>query len=147
MRRELPMILIRVLVGLVFIFEGALKFALPSEYGIDSFAAIGLPFPHILAPAVGGVEIAGGLAILLNIYAGEASLLLLAIMVAALITTKLPILLARPLGPFTLPHATQYGWLAFFHAARVELVMLVSALAILIDSGLHLANRRRWYER
>jgi uncharacterized membrane protein YphA (DoxX/SURF4 family) len=146
MRRELPMILVRAIVGLVFIFEGVLKFALPAEFGAGSFAAIGLPFSHILAPAVGGVEIAGGLAVLFNFYAGEASLLLSAIMITALVATKLPVLLGRPLGPFNVPHATQYGWIAFLHAARVELAMLFSALAILIDSGLRVFNRRRWYE-
>jgi uncharacterized membrane protein len=147
MRRELPMILIRAIVGLVFIFEGILKFALPAEFGAASFAAIGLPYSRVLAPAVGGAEIAAGLAVLLNFYTGEAALLLLTIMIAALVSTKLPILLGRPVGPFALPLGPRTGWLAFLHAARVELAMSISILAILIDAGLRIGNRRRWYER
>ena len=58
-RRELPMILIRVIVGLVFVLEGALKFVLPEELGAGRFALIGLPLPHALAPLIGGVEICG----------------------------------------------------------------------------------------
>lgn len=53
MRRMFPMILIRVVVGLVFVTEGILKFVHPSELGAGRFAAIGLPFPHTLAPLVG----------------------------------------------------------------------------------------------
>ena len=146
MNRELPMILIRAIVGLVFVLEGALKFALPGEFGAASFAAIGLPFPHILAPAVGGVEIAGGLAIVLNFYTGDAALMLAIVMIGALVTTKLPILLGHPMGPFSLPVAPRYGLLAFLHAARVEMAMLVSAVAILIDSGLRVGRERRWYQ-
>ena len=54
------MILIRVIVGLVFLLEGVLKFVRPEALGAGRFAAIGLPFPHVLAPLVGGIEIGGG---------------------------------------------------------------------------------------
>jgi len=49
-----------------------------------------------------GVEIIGGIAILLNFYAGDAALALLVVIVTAVVTTKIPILLGRPLGPFAL---------------------------------------------
>jgi hypothetical protein len=102
MRQNLPMILIRMIVGLVFLLEGVLKFLRPEELGAGRFAAIGLPFPHQLATLVGSIEIGGGVAVLLNFYAGDAALALLAVIVTALITTKFPILLGRPLGPFSL---------------------------------------------
>ncbi len=144
-RQALPMILIRVTVGLVFLLEGALKFLRPQELGVARFAAIGLPFPHQLAPLVGGIEIGGGAAILLNFYAGDAALALLAVMAVALVTTKLPILLGRPLGPFAPERLKNYGWLSFFHAARIDLCMVFGLLAIVIDSGLRMGRRRRWY--
>jgi uncharacterized membrane protein YphA (DoxX/SURF4 family) len=140
------MILIRVIVGLVFLLEGTLKFLRPDEFGIGYFAGIGLPIPHILAPAAGSVEIVGGLAIMLNFYAGDAALALLVVLVTALVTTKFPILLGRSFGPFpllTLPH---YGWISFFHEARVELFMLFGSIAVLIDSGVRVGRRRRWYQ-
>ena len=102
MRQNIPMILIRVMVGLVFLLEGILKFVRPGELGVGRFAQIGLPFSDRLAPLVGGLEIGGGAAILLNIYAGDAALALIVVIVFALVSTKLPILLGRPLGPFTL---------------------------------------------
>ena len=108
MRQNLPMILIRVMVGVVFLTEGILKFLLPGELGVGRFTAIGLPFPHLLAQLVGGVEIVGGAAILLGLYAGDAALLLLVVILTALVTTKLPILLGHPLGPFALAKAPHY---------------------------------------
>src|SRR3974390_3206430 len=99
MRKNLPMILIRVIVGLVFLTEGILKFVHPAELGSGRFAHIGLPFPHVLAPIVGAIEIVAGAAVILNFYTGIAVFLLLAVIVAAIITTKIPILLGHHFGP------------------------------------------------
>jgi uncharacterized membrane protein YphA (DoxX/SURF4 family) len=140
------MILIRAIVGLVFLLEGALKFVRPEELGTGRFAGIGLPFPHLLAPLVGGIEIVGGLAVLLNFFAGDAALALLAVILTALVTTKIPILLGRPLGPFPLPKLNHYGWLSFFHEARTDLSMLFGLVAVVIDGGVRVGRRRRWYQ-
>jgi uncharacterized membrane protein YphA (DoxX/SURF4 family) len=146
MVRNLPMILIRIAVGLVFLVEGILKFVRPTDLGVGRFATIGLPFPHLLGPLVGGIEIAGGLAVLLNFYAGDAALALLAVICTALVTTKLPILLGHPLGPFPLAKLPAYGWLSFFHEARTDLCMLFGLTAVLIDSGLKIGRKRHWYQ-
>jgi uncharacterized membrane protein YphA (DoxX/SURF4 family) len=140
------MILIRMMVGLVFLLEGILKFVRPDAVGAGRFAAIGLPFPHEMATAVGCVEIAGGAAILLNFFAGDAALALLIVIAVALITTKFPIMLGRPLGPFRLEKMQDYGWLSFFHQARTDFCMIFGLVAVVIDSGFHLGRRRRWYQ-
>lgn len=100
MRKKLPMVLIRVIVGLIFLIEGILKFVRPGELGVGRFVHIGLPIPQVLAPFVGGVEIAAGAALILNLYTGEAAVLLLVVITTALLTTKIPILMGRHLGPF-----------------------------------------------
>lgn len=146
MRRDLPIFLIRVIVGSVFLLEGVLKFLRPEELGAGRFAGIGLPFPHLLAQVVGSVEIAGGAAILFNFYAGDAALVLLVVILSALVTTKLPILLGHPLGPFALTKLHQYGLLSFLHEARVDLCMVFGSIAVLADSGLSLFRKRRWYQ-
>jgi len=146
MRRMLPMILIRVVVGLVFLTEGILKFVRPDELGAGRFAAIGIPFAPLLAPLVGGLEIAGGVAIALNLFAGDAALVLLVVIVTALVTTKLPILMGRPLGPFTLTKLPHYGVLSFLHEARVDLCMIFGLVAVAIDRGIRVGRRRRWYQ-
>jgi uncharacterized membrane protein YphA (DoxX/SURF4 family) len=145
-RRALPMILVRVIVSLVFLLEGALKFIRPETLGWGRFAAIGLPWPHYLAPLVGGIEIGGGAAILLNLFAGDAALALLVVIITALVSTKIPILLGRPFGPFPLAELKQYGWLSFLHEARTDLCMVFGLVAIAIDSGVRVGRRRRWYQ-
>jgi uncharacterized membrane protein YphA (DoxX/SURF4 family) len=146
MRQSVPMILIRVLVALVFITEGVLKFVYPAELGAGRFAHIGLPVPQVLGPFVGAVEIGAGAAVLANFYAGDAALLLLAVILTALVTTKVPILLGHALGPFSLPKSVNHaGVLSFFHEARTDLAMLFCLVAILFDSGAQLGRKRRRY--
>jgi len=146
MRKNLPIILIRVVVGLVFLTEGILKFLYPSELGAGRLAHIGFPVPHLLAPLVGGVEILGGAALILNLYAGDAALLLLAVTATAIVTTKVPILLGHPLWHFAPPRLNHYGWLSFLHEARTDLCMLFGLVAALLDSGLRLGRKRPWYQ-
>lgn len=146
MKNAVPMILIRVVVGLVFATEGLLKFLRPAELGSGRFAAIGIPFPHLLGPFVGGVEIVAGLAVALSLFAGDAALALLAVILTALVTTKLPVLLGHPVGPFSLMKLPHYGILSFVHEARLDLAMLLSLIAIAIDSGLRIGHARRWYQ-
>jgi uncharacterized membrane protein YphA (DoxX/SURF4 family) len=146
-RQSLPMILIRMMVGLVFLLEGVLKFVQPEALGAGRFAAIGFPFPQQIAAMVGGIEIAGGAFILLNFYAGDAALVLLLVILTALVTTKFPVLLGRPLGPFALEKLQSYGWMTFLHQARTDLCMVFGLVAILIDSGLHIVRRKQWYQR
>jgi putative oxidoreductase len=143
MRKSLPMILIRVIVGVVFLTEGVLKFTRPLELGVGRFAHIGLPFPHILAPFVGAVEIAAGVALILNLFAGDAALLLLVVSLTAIITTKIPILLGRHVGVFAPPKLDHYGLLSFIHEARTDLAMLFGLLAILLDSGMKISLKGR----
>lgn len=143
MRRSLPIILIRVLVGIVFLTEGVLKFVRPGELGVGRFAHIGLPAPGVLAPAVGVVEIVAGAAVLLGVYAGEAAVLLLCVILTAIVTTKIPILLGRPLWHFAVPkNVAHTGLLGFLHEARTDLSMLFCLVAILLDRPPRLGGKR-----
>lgn len=146
MRNSMPMILVRIVVGLVFVTEGILKFLHPADYGAGHFSAIGIPYAHLLAPFAGGIEIAAGVAVALNLFAGDAALALLAVILTALVTTKVPVLLGHPLGPFALSKLPRYGLLAFLHEARLDLAMLFSLVAIAIDSGFQIGSKRRWYQ-
>ena len=143
MRKNLPMILIRVIVGVVFLTEGILKFVYPGDLGSGRFAHIGLPYPHFLAPIVGAVEIAAGGALVLNLYAGDAALLLLIVILTAIFTTKAPILLGHPLVRFAPPKLEHYGLLSFIHEARADLILLFGLVAILIDCGVKISLKGR----
>ena len=138
------MILIRIIVAVVFMTEGVLKFVYPGELGAGRFAHIGLMWPHVLAPLVGIVEIVAGLGVAANFYAGDAAVLLLAVIITALVTTKIPILTGHSLGPFAVPkNVSHYGVLGFLHEARTDLAMLFGLVAIVIDSGIRGGRKAR----
>ena len=144
MRRNLPMILIRVIVALVFITEGVLKFVYPGELGAGRLEHIGFPIPHVLGPLVGIVEIVAGAAVLANFYTGGAAILLLAVITTAIVSTKVPILLGHAFGRFALQkNINHYGILGFLHEARTDLAMFFSLIAITIDSGIRGGRKMR----
>ena len=97
MPKNLPLLLIRVIVGVIFLTEGILKFVYPGDLGSGRFAHIGLPMPHLLASFVAGVEIAAGAALILNSYIGAAAVLLLCVIVTAIVTTNFPSCSAKDL--------------------------------------------------
>ena len=60
-------VLIRLLVGLVFLSEGIQKFLFPEAVGVGRFVKIGLPAPELLAYAVAVFEITCGILIALGL--------------------------------------------------------------------------------
>jgi DoxX-like protein len=60
-------ILIRLLVGAVFLSEGIQKFLFPDQLGAGRFVKIGLPMPELLGPFVGTFEILCGSLVLLGL--------------------------------------------------------------------------------
>jgi putative oxidoreductase len=137
------MLLVRVMVGLVFLTEGILKFLLPGELGAGRFAHLGFPYPAFLGPFVGLVEIFSGAAVIFGFFAGDAAVLLLIVILTALVTTKLPILIGHRLGRFDIPHLGHYGIFSFLHEARTDLCMVFGCLAVILDRGTRVVGRRR----
>jgi uncharacterized membrane protein YphA (DoxX/SURF4 family) len=112
-------LLIRLLVGAVFVSEGIQKFLFPGQLGAGRFAKIGLPWPEILGPFVGGVEVLAGSLVLLGLATRLAALPLLAVMGVALATTKWPMLQER-------------GFWVAAHESRTDWSMTLGALFLLI---------------
>jgi uncharacterized membrane protein YphA (DoxX/SURF4 family) len=112
-------LLIRVMVGAVFVSEGVQKFLFADQLGVGRFTKIGLPSPELLAPFVGTTEIICGSLVLLGLVTRLAALPLLAIMSVALATTKWPILLNQ-------------GFWAAAHEARTDWSMFLGALFLLL---------------
>ena len=48
-------ILIRLMVGAVFLSEGIQKFLFPDALGVGRFVKIGIPYPEVMAPVRGRV--------------------------------------------------------------------------------------------
>lgn len=125
-------ILIRLLVGWVFLSEGIQKFLFPSELGAGRFLKIGIPAPDVLAPFVGTVEIVFGAMILLGIVTRLAAIPLLIDILVAIATTKIPLLI-------------ESGFWKMAHEARVDFSMVLGLLFLLIV-GSGEVSFDTWYE-
>lgn len=112
-------LLIRLMVGAIFLSEGIQKFLFPAEVGAGRFAKIGLPSPEILGPLVGGFEILCGTLVLLGLCTRLAVVPLLVIMGVAIYSTKIPILLKS-------------GFWNMAHESRTDFSMVMGALFLLI---------------
>jgi putative oxidoreductase len=115
-------LLLRILVGWVFLTEGIQKFLFPAALGYGRFAKIGIPYPHVSAPFVGVVEIACGILLLVGLATRFAVFPLLIDISVAIATTKVPILLHQ-------------GFWPAMHEGRVDFCMLLGLIAILLIGG------------
>ena len=112
-------ILIRILVGWVFISEGIQKFLFPAALGWGRFAKIGIPDPHVMAPLVGVGEIVCGALVILGLWTRFASVPLLVVIGVAIATTKIPML----------HHG---GVWAMLHEARADFSMVLGLLFLMV---------------
>src|SRR5262249_58127514 len=93
-------ILIGLMAGSVFFWEGILKFVYVNQ-GVGRFTKLGLPFPDFTASFVGGLEIVGGLLILLGLGTRFVAVPFLIEMVVAMLSTKIGLYLGT--SPLPLP--------------------------------------------
>ena len=112
-------ILIRLIVGGVFLSEGIQKFLLPEAQGVGRFIKIGIPNPEIMAPFVGVCEIVCGVLFTLGLLTRLAAFTMIINMLVAIWTTKVPILL-------------QSGFWSMAHEARTDYAMLLGSIFLLV---------------
>jgi putative oxidoreductase len=127
-------ILIRLMVGLVFLSEGLQKFMVPA-LGVERFAKIGFSSPEGLAYFVACFEVVCGALIVAGLFTRLAAIPLVIIMLTALTTTKVPILLGHDLWGFHVRTLSEYGFRMMLHEARTDWSMLLGSLFLLIVGG------------
>ncbi len=115
-------IIIRLMVGAVFLSEGIQKFLFPAVRGAGRFEKIGLPSPEFLGNFVGSSEVLCGALLLLGLFTRLASIPLIIIMLVAILTTKSDIF------------ANQGFW-EMMHASRTDWAMLLGSIFLLIKGG------------
>jgi putative oxidoreductase len=125
-------ILIRLVVGGVFLSEGIQKFLFPADLAAGRFAKIGIPAPGVMGPFVGIVEIVCGGLIIIGLLTRLASVALIIDMLVAICTTKIPILLGHGYWRFSLAKLPSYGFWSMAHEARVDFSMLLISIFLLI---------------
>jgi putative oxidoreductase len=112
-------ILVRFLVGGVFLSEGIQKFLFPEALGVGRFASIGIPAPGFTAPFVGVVEIVFGALVLLGLITRLAAIPLIINISVAIATTKIPLWHSKGFWPMA-------------HEARTDYSMLLGGVFILL---------------
>ncbi len=137
-------VLIRLMVGGVFLSEGLQKFLLPDSLGVGRFARIGIPAPELTAPLVGTVEMVCGFLVLAGLFTRVSAALLMGVMAVALFTTKVPILLGTSFLGLELRSLPQYGLLSMLHEARTDLSMLLGSAFLLLEGAGPWSLDSRW---
>ena len=112
-------ILVRLIVGAVFLSEGIQKFLYPDALGVDRFAKIGIPTPEVMAPFVGVCEVVCGVLFLLGVLTRFAAVTMIINMLVAISTTKVPMLLNE-------------GFWKMAHEARTDWAMLLGSVFLLV---------------
>ncbi len=128
-------VLIRLVVGGVFLNEGILKFMYPAAQAAGRFARIGLPHSGFLGPLVATVETVCGAMVILGLLTRPACLALFINISVAIFTTKIPVLLGHSYLGFHLTKLSHYGFLSMVHEARTDLSMWFGLLFLLIAGG------------
>src|SRR6266478_3425818 len=117
-RAAKAILLIRILVGWVFLSEGIQKFLFPDSLGVGRFVKIGIPWPQVMAPFVGVVDIVCGSLLLIGVMTRLAAIPLLIDICVALYSTKIVTL-------------AKNGFWGTLHEARTDLSMLFGLIFLL----------------
>jgi len=125
-------LLVRLLVGSVFLSEGIQKFLYPAELAAGRFAKIGVPNPESMGPFVGGCEVVCGALLIIGLLTRLAAIVLLIHISVAILSTKIPLLLGHGFWGFSLPKVPDYGFWSMMHEARTDFSMWLGLLFLLI---------------
>jgi uncharacterized membrane protein YphA (DoxX/SURF4 family) len=124
-------LLLRLMAGGVFLWEGILKFVYANQ-GVGRFTKLGMPFPALTANFVGGLEIVGGLLLLSGLLTRVIAIPFIIEMIVAILSTKISLYLGT--SPLPLPPALpKVGMWAVLHEVRSEYAQIMTVIFLLIN--------------
>jgi putative oxidoreductase len=112
-------IIIRLIVGVIFLSEGLQKYLFPDLVGTGRFDKIGFSDPAFWAYFAGTFEIICGSFVLVGLFTRLAAIPLFIIMMTAFVTTKWPILIDK-------------GFWAMAHEYRTDFAMTLLLIYLFI---------------
>jgi uncharacterized membrane protein YphA (DoxX/SURF4 family) len=123
-------LLLRVMAGGVFFWEGLLKFVYTNQ-GAGRFTKLGFPMPETTAHFVAITEIIGGLLLLAGLFTRVVALYFVFEMIVAILTTKIALYLGT--SPLPLPPAPpKAGFWAVLHEIRSDYAQLLTCLFLVV---------------
>ncbi|MFW6101267.1 MAG: DoxX family protein [Bacteroidota bacterium] len=128
-------IIIRLMVGAVFLSEGIQKFLYPAMRGAGRFEGMRFPAPEFFGSFVGVFEILCGLMLVLGFLTRGAAIAMLVNMTVAIVVTKIPIAFGESFGPFVLRDLNTYGFWSMAHEIRTDFAMWLGSLFLIIKGG------------
>jgi putative oxidoreductase len=126
-------IIIRLLAGTVFFFEGILKFIYASQ-GISRFVKLGFSFPTVTANIIATGEIIGGLLLVFGLLTRYVCFYFILQMIVAVLSTKINLYLGN--SPLPMPVVPpKPGMWAVEHESRSDFAQIMACLFLLIEGA------------
>jgi len=126
-------LIIRLMAGSVFFWEGILKFVYVNQ-GVGRFTKLGFPFPEHTAHFVAVGEIIGGLLLIFGLFTRIVAFYFIIQMLVAVFSTKIALYLGT--SPLPLPPAPpKDGIWAVLHEIRSDYAQILTCLFILIEGA------------
>lgn len=123
-------IVLRLMAGGVFFWEGILKFVYTNQ-GLGRFTKLGFPMPELTANFVGATEIIGGLLLLFGLFTRFTAFWFIVEMIVAMLSTKIALYLGT--SPLPLPPAPpKIGIWAVLHEIRSDYAQTLTCLFLLL---------------
>ncbi|HEV8593785.1 MAG TPA: DoxX family protein [Pyrinomonadaceae bacterium] len=135
-------ILLRVMAGGVFFWEGILKFVYVNQ-GVGRFTKLGIPFPEMTANFIGALEIVGGLLLIAGLFTRFIGIVFVIEMIVAILSTKVSLYLGT--SPLPLPPVPpQVGIWAVLHEIRSDYAQILTSLFLIIAGPGRLSLDSMW---
>ena len=130
---QTSILIIRLMAGTVFFWEGLLKFVYVNQ-GVGRFTKLGFPFPATTAHLIATGEIIGGLLLIFGLFTRIVSFYFIIQMIVAVLSTKIDLYFGT--SPLPLPPAPpKMGIWAVLHETRSDYAQILSCLFLLIEGS------------
>jgi len=124
-------LIIRLMAGGVFFWEGILKFVYVNQ-GVGRFTKLGFPFPAATAHFIAAGEIIGGVLLIFGLLTRITAFYFIIQMVVAVLSTKIDLYLGT--SPLPLPPAPpKTGIWAVLHEIRSDYAQILTCLFLLLE--------------
>lgn len=126
-------LIIRLMTGSVFFWEGVLKFVYANQ-GVGRFTKLGFAFPETTAHIIAVGEIIGGVLLILGLFTRIVAFYFIIQMIVAILSTKISLYLGT--SPLPAPPAPpKSGIWAVLHEIRSDFAQISTCLFLLIGGA------------